>query len=366
MRSLRYVVAALAVAMAAFAIAACGGSEDGGGSGGSDETAPSGPLVLGEWGGIYNEVTQEVLGEPFAADGGTQLEMVDAPGTQVARLQAQQRSGNIEWDAVDSLPADQAFRAYHESLLEPLPDDLKEKFTETLGEGKVSDFGFTWGNAGRVIVCNMDMVETCPKNVEEFFDVESFPGDRTMAGIGPLYELTLASVANGVDPSETATTPVDLDQAFAALEKIKPHVKVFWESGDQQEQVFRNGEVGLGVIHSGRAEALKSEGMNLEINWDGAVYEPGYWAVVKDAPHKDEAFAFLEWIVDHPEQQAEWARQIHYSVPSPEAMESLSKEESALLVDNPANFDVMALPNFDWYVDNSQDVDSRFQDYLTG
>jgi putative spermidine/putrescine transport system substrate-binding protein len=349
-------------------LGACGGDdEEAADSGGeATEATTSGPLVVGAWGGAYNEATQKFYGKPYEEEGGPALRFVDAPGTQLARLQAQNRADQIQWDLLDSIAAGDAFLANAKGFLEPLPADLKSKFEEILGPEKVSDFGYTMGSLGNVIVCNMDKVDTCPKNMEEFYDPEKFPNDRMMPGFGAIYVATTAMIANGTPPSETQTTPIDLDAVFETLERIRPTVKVFWESGDQQEQVIRSGEVDMAIMWSGRAYRLIKEGVNLKVVWDGGALEPGYMAVVKGAPNKEAAFDFLEWIAEHPEQQAEWAQFLEYSVPNPEALEILPKKTAEQLVDYPANFEKIGVPNWDWYVENADELNQRYSDYLRG
>lgn len=343
----------------AMVLVACGGGDDSSGDG-------SGPLVVGGWGGAFNTATQKNFADPFEADGGPAIQFVDAPGTQIARLEAQNRANKVEWDVVDSLQGAESFVAYDKDLLEPLPADLKSKFEKTLGKEKVSDFGYTMANLGNVIVCNMDKMDTCPKDMTEFYDVDQFPQDRMLPGFGPLYLATGATIANGTPAAETATTDIDVDAVFSKLDELRPKVKVFWESGDQQEQVIRSGEVDMGIMWSGRANRLIQDGVNLKMVWAGGVYEPGYMVVPKGAPNKEQAFDFLEWIANHPAEQAEWSQEMDYSVPNPKALEMMPAESAAQLADNPKNLEQMGVPNWDWYVENADELNQRFADFLKG
>ena len=154
----------------------------------------------------------------------------------------------------------------------------------------------------------------------------------------------------------------------AAVEKIRGKVRVFHQSGDQQLQVMRNGEADMGILWSGRAYSLLDEGMNLEIVWNDAVYEPSFWTVVKGAPNEEGAFDFLSWLAKQPKAQAGWAEELNYSVPHPKAFDFLSEQDAKRQADFPANFDVMAIPNWEWYADpdNKSELDNRFQSYLRG
>jgi putative spermidine/putrescine transport system substrate-binding protein len=365
-------VLAAALAAAALTIGACGGSDDQGGSGGSgasaggDPAKSGGTLTIGGWGGAYDKATLTHYGKPFTDAGGASLKFVDAPATQVARVTAMNQASRIDWDLLDSVAGPDAFVLADKGYLEPLPADLKSKLTTELGEGKVTDFGFTMGNLGYVIACNREKVKPCPKTMAEFFDTSRFPQERTIPSGAPLEMLTMAAVAAGTPAAETAKTPIDLDAAFAELDKIKPKVKVLWESGEQQEQVLRSGEVDLGLLWSGRAYRLQSQGQPIDIAWSGGGYEPGYWAVLKGSKNADRAFALMESIAGNVEGQAKWSQEMSYSVPNPKALDAMPAEKAAELADKPENFSQLAVPNFQWYVDNASEVNSRWQDYAKG
>lgn len=368
--TLRRIAAPAAVLLAATALAACGSDDDGGstattastqsgGSGGAD-------LVVGGWGGAYNKATQKHYVEPWAADTGGSVQFVDAPAAQVAQVEAQSRAGNIEWDMIDSIAGPDAFVLADRDLLEPLPEDLRAELETTLGEGKVTDFGFTMGNLSYVVACNRDKVQKCPSNVAEFFDVEQFPGTREAPAGAPLMMLTMAAVANGADPASTASAEPDVDAAFETLDQVKDSIAVYWESGDQSEQVMRSGEADMGLIWSGRAHRLADEGMNLDIAVEGGAYEPGYWTVVKGSENADAAFGLMRSIAENVDGQAAWSTEMEYSVPNPEAIESLPAKQAERLPDHPDVFPLLAVPNFEWYAANADDVNRRWQDFVKG
>lgn len=355
--SRQVLIAGASLALAATTLTGCGGQE---GPGGGTS------LVIGGWGGSIDEATQKAYLTPYKEESGVSVTFDDAPNTQLASLESQSRANNVTWDVLDSVAGDTAFLLEAKGLLEPLPDDLKARLVEALGADKVTDFGFSHSNLGNVIVCNMDEMTTCPNDMVEFFDTVKFPQTRMLSGSGAIMMATAAQVASGVPVDQTATQDIDIDSVISTLEGIKPKVRVFWQSGDQQEQIMRSGEVAMGVMVSGRAYSLAAEGMDLQINWSGGVYEPGYWAVPKNAPHKEEAFELLEWIATHPKAQAQWAAEVHYSVPNPKARDHMSEELLVQFADTPANFEALAVPNLSWYAEHSQELNQAFQDYLRG
>lgn len=379
----RVVLALIVIA----AIAGCGGSpnaerRDAAGDSGAGSQGPSGvssptsasngaaedsgPLVIASWGGHFSQATQEYLVKPFMQETGIEVQIVDAPGKQVANLQAQERAGKFQWDLLDSVTAADAFVLADLGLLAELPPNLKAKLESELQEGAVESFGFTFSNLAYVIACNMDVMESCPDNQADFFDPSKFPQAREMIATFPLLNLTFASMAGGVQPQDTATSPIDLDLAFSKLEEIKPQVKLWWESGDQMEQALRTGEVDMGIVYSGRAFGLIDTGMNLQVNWSGGIYNPGYWAVVAGSQHKDAAFRFLEWVATHPEAQAKWAEATGYSVPHPKAFDYLDEKTKTRLADYPDNYKQLARLNYDWYVEHQEEVNKKWREFLQG
>jgi putative spermidine/putrescine transport system substrate-binding protein len=341
-------------------VVGCG--EDGDGGGSADVTT----LTVAGWGGASNESTREAYLDPFEADEGTAARFADAPGTQLARLEAQNEAGEIEWDTFDGVPGDAAFIMDERGYLEQLPADLRGEFEDVLGPERVTSFGFAHGNIASVIVCNMDRMKACPKDMTEFYDTEKFPQKRMFSGIAPIMATTTAQVASGVPHTETFSTPLDVDAAFEQLDQLKPKIAVFWQAGDQQEQIMRSGAADMGIMWSNRAHRLKTEGMNLKMTWAGSTYEPSYWAVPKGAPNTDEAFDLMSWIATHPEAEAEWAEALGASVPNPDALELLPDKVVEDLADQPANFEQLAVPNFAWYAKHTKELDRRYQDFVRG
>lgn len=351
----RNILAPLGAAACLALVAACGSSPTEGSSsseGGSDK------LVIASWGGRFTETTEEFLAKPFEKETGIDVQIVDVPGTQVTQLKAQKDAGNMQWDVMDSLSAGDAYVLNSEKLLEPLSDAQRDSYTKALGEDKLSDFGFTYANLGYIIVCRED-VKMCPTTVPEYFDTKAFPGTRALPGTspGPMSSI-LAEAAD-------TELPQDVDKLLQPLKDVKKDIKVFYSSGDQQEQLIRQGEVDMSIMYSGRAYSLVDKGTPLTINWAGT-YDPGFTAEVVDAPHPEAAKKFLDWVVEHPDAQAKWAEQMQYSVPSPDALESLPKNVAERLADYPANFDALGKQDFEWYVENKAAIDQGLNQIIQG
>jgi putative spermidine/putrescine transport system substrate-binding protein len=247
-----------------------------------------------------------------------------------------------------------------------MPDDVRERILQELPESAVTDFGIAWSTLGYIIACRTEAVQKCPSNTTEFFDADAFPGARTSIATSPMVNLSLAEVAAGVPVEELATHEIDLDRAFATLEKIKPQLSTFWSSGDQNMQVFNTGEADMGISYSGRAYSADEQGTPMSINWDEGLYNPGFWNVVAGSDNSTEAWEFVEWIATHPEAAANWSEALGYSVPQPKAFDFFSDEFAGKLADFPQNRELLGRMNYEWYVENYEEVNKRWQEFIRG
>jgi putative spermidine/putrescine transport system substrate-binding protein len=346
------VLVALAVCLV---VAACGGSSKG-----------TTTLTIGGWGGVIDEATQKSYLNQFDSENHVKSQFVDAPGVQLARVEAQNSAHQVQWDAVDSLDGGSAFTLYAKGQLDPLPASQKATFEKELGAQKVTAFGFSHGSLGDVIVCNMDKMKSCPTTMAQFYDTKAFPQQRMFGGIEPIEAITIAEVAAGMPISQTATTPVNVKAVIKTLEGLKPQIKVFWQSGEQQQQIMRSGEVPLGIMWSDRAYQLISQGVKLKVVWMDGAYEPSYWAVLKGAHNSATASKLLGFIASHPKGEAKWAEIVHDSVPNPLALTYLPSSIGSQLADNPANLKQLATPNFLWYAQHSNELNTAYENFLRG
>jgi putative spermidine/putrescine transport system substrate-binding protein len=351
----RGVLGAFAALAVCLGVAACGSS------GKSSST-----LTIGGWGAPIDEATQKAYLNQFDSENKLKSQIVDAPGVQLARVEAQNQAKQIQWDAVDSLDGGSAYTLYAKGELNPLPAATKARFEKELGGQKVTPFGFSHGSLGDVIVCNTEKMKSCPSNMAQFYNTKEFPQQRMFGGIEPIEAITTAEVAAGMPITQTATTPVNVKAVIKTLEGLKPHIKVFWQSGEQQQQIMRSGEVPLGIMWSDRAYQLISQGVKLKVVWADGAYEPSYWAVVKGGKNEADASKLLEFIASHPKSEAVWAEIVHDSVPNPLALNYLPGSIGSQLADNPVNLRQLATPNFLWYAHNSNELNTAYENFLRG
>ena len=120
-----------------------------------------------------------------------------------------------------------------------------------------------------VIACNPEVAKRCPANPQEFWDVQKFPGGARCMRRRLEHEHPLRAAGRRRAGEQVFPEP-DVDRAFKKLDQIKPHVNVWWKTGDQSQQILRDKEVAMSIMWDGRAYQLRDQGMKkLEISHDG-------------------------------------------------------------------------------------------------
>ena len=160
--------------------------------------------------------------------------------------------------------------------------------------GKVYCVPKNWGTTGFVL--NSKKIKSSPKSWKDFFDVTMGAGSGHT--IVHDYQLTTIGAAlcalgysfNSIDPKELA-------EAEALLIKSKPHL--FAITSDYQPGM-RSGDGWMSICWNGDATQLHNDLPEMEyvIATDGGEIWTDFYAIPKDAPHLDAAYAFINFMQD--------------------------------------------------------------------
>jgi putative spermidine/putrescine transport system substrate-binding protein len=286
------------LALPAF-LAACGKDDPApaaGGSGGDERKITSKSVVYAFFGGDFGKAQQTIMLDTFADKYGVK---VLTPPTDSARVRLMAERGKSQWDVTDS-DGFVAAEWVNLDLLEKLPswvtrcDLVDEDLRDYLSAAYV--FSFVQG----YVKSSFD--GGGPQNWRDFWDVKKFPGKRTLPKyFSSVYEAAL--MADGVAPD--ALYPVDIDRALAKLDEIRDNV-LFYDSYGQGAQFLAQGSVSIALLPASRVHLVGEHGMPTEIVWNEAIQEYAPQPVIKGAPHKDAAFALVDWMSD-PKHQADLA-----------------------------------------------------------
>jgi putative spermidine/putrescine transport system substrate-binding protein len=106
-------------------------------------------------------------------------------------------------------------------------------------------------------------------------------------------DLEFALLADGVPKDKLY--PIDIERAFKSLDRVRPGIRKFWDTGALSAQMLTDKEVVLGSIWNGRLQAVADKGAPLAIEWNEAMLQTQYWAVLKGAKNADDAQRFIDF-----------------------------------------------------------------------
>jgi len=328
------------------------------------------------WGGSFGRAVNEGVNVPFTEATGIRVIVEDYNGG-LAQIRAQVDVGNIRWDVVDLEIAD-AVRGCDEGLLEPI--DIESLPPGPDGTPAAEDFvpegrtecgiGHLWWST--VYAYNADNIPgERPTTMADFFDLEKFPGRRGMRRV-PQVNLEFALIADGVPLAEVYAmldTPEGLNRAFRKLDTIKDRV-VWWEAGAQPPQMLADGEVVMSTAYNGRIfNAQVLENQPFVIVWDGQLLDVGVIGVVAGTPRMEEALRYLAFATSA-ESQARVGRRISYSpvrrsgVPLVTSHLTAGVAMAPHMPASPENVKRALRYDWEWWVDNQDEMNERFSAWL--
>lgn len=218
----------------------------------------------------------------------------------LAKLQA----GGTGWDVL--VPTNYTFETYGSlDLLEALDLDkipnfdrgrYEERFLEPseypAGSGSLLGIPKNWGTTGYVV--NTDEVTDQMTSWKDFWDLTK----TSYSGKTAIHDYQLTSIGNALKYfgySFNSVDPKELGDAEQLLLEVKPHL--FAITSDYQPPM-RNGDAWLSMAWTGDAAQLNRDLPNIEfvIGSEGGELWSDFFAVVKGAPHREAAYAFLDFM----------------------------------------------------------------------
>jgi mannopine transport system substrate-binding protein len=321
-------------------------------------------VVIATTGGLMRNTLEKLVYRPFAKATGTEIVPFDIEvPDQWARAEGMVRTKRIEFDIVTATGPDLVSRA--DMLMDipcgelahvkefGLPDACQPKGVARTTGGMVLTYNKT-AFGGRV-----------PKSWADFWNVKDFPGPRGLPDTGDRdwWVPAVALLADGVPKDKLF--PLDLDRAYAKLDQIRPHVAVWWKTGNQVQQIMRDGEVVMTMSYSGRSLATIKDGAPFAMAWDGALRDTGYFAILKGAPNPKGALRFIDYFYQVSESHPAFMRAVGYATSSSKGLAGLPADEQTLFATEPANYAGLVDPDFKWIGDNRERLRARWTAWLT-
>ena len=321
----------------------------------------AGKIVVRTIGGSYEEAVVKTIFDPFTK--ATGIEMVKVPAT-LGKLLAMFESGNIELDLVDAGELGMISLS-QKGALEKIdykawkltnPEDIDAAVRR---DDMVADLYFS-----SVLGYNTQAFPTGkhPRSWAEFWDLKKFPGPRMLADIASgAVDLEFALLADGVVKEKLY--PIDVDRAFKALDRVRPGIRKFWDTGALSAQMLTDKEVVLGSIWNGRLQTPADKGASLAIEWNEAMLQVQYWGILKGARATSECQRFIDFACQ-PRIQADFVQAIPYGPPNRAAFQFIAAAQAVRLPSSPEHKAKAFLQDGRWWADNRAKVSERWSQWL--
>jgi putative spermidine/putrescine transport system substrate-binding protein len=312
-------------------------------------------LVLANWGGDAIAAFDEAFGLRFGADTGIAVR-IDGSGPTEGAIKAQITSKKIIWDVIDA-DANLGIAFGKEGVLEPLDYNVIDR--AKIRKGYDYEFGTPGYFFSYVLAYDSAKFgDEAPKSPADFWNVEKFPGKRTMyKWMNGMLEAAL--LADGVKPEELY--PLDIDRALTKIEALKPHIISFWGSGAESQQLLTEGEAAMGYIWNTRAILLGRDTED-KIKWgyDGGFLNSSTWITPKGNPAgRDNAMRFIAFSQDA-KGQVMLFDLLGNGPANPEADALIPDNKKALNCVSPEAAAKQVTLNAEWYADNYSSALEKF------
>ena len=306
-------------------------------------------------GGAYQQSHIDAFLEPFEQEEKVRTESV-VWGAEYARLSEMVRSGVVRWDVVE-VTAAQFSRGQRDNLFEAIEPRLDSSVFEPFpGSPTAHSLGVPNVYWSTVLAYRKRGTAPRPQSWADFWDTSRFPGSRALYD-DPRGNLEFALIADGVELHKLY--PLNIDRAFAKLEEIKPHVRVWWSDGTEPVRLLLNNQVELTSAWSGRIFASEQARAALDYSWSGAAHELDYWIIPRGTRNLELAARFIRF-ASSPVPMARQAEITAYGPANKNALDEVAKEILPHLPTAPENWSKSFVVNAAWWAQNEAAATARW------
>ncbi len=349
----------------------------------ASSTAFAADMTVVSWGGAYQASQKNAYADPYMKEhSDVNIIWDESSNEAVAKLRAMNEAGNVTWDLVDVVASD-AIRLCDEGLaMEYDPDELLAAApdgtpaSEDFGDMIVSScfipqivYSTTFGYRSDVA----DWGGKEPDDICDVFDLEAFPGKRSLEK-RPINNMEWALLCDGVakaDVYDVLGTDEGVAKALAKLDTIKDSV-VWWSAGAETPQLLADKEVVIGSTYNGRLFSLiEEQHQPVKMLWDAQVFDLDGW-IIPTGLSEERLSAVKDFVKFATDTQrlADQAKYISYG-PARLSSAPLVGKHAELGIDmaphmptDPANAKNTFLYNYEFWADNRDDIDAKFQAWL--
>lgn len=313
-------------------------------------------IVLRDPGGPYTAGFSKAFYEPFRAETGIEVVGVVGQHDPIAYIRSMVETRNYVWDG---------------ALLNKMAHDVLKSAGNYIANVDLDPAGIPTQYVTdsfvpvlalqTVLAARTDLADgKVPGSWADLWNVAEFPGRRALRK-APQDTLEQALLADGVAPADLY--PLDLDRAFAALDRLRADVQIWWTSGAQTSQIIKTGEVDFCPTWNARAQAAIDEGAPAKIVWNQGLLGLEGFCVIEGGPKADLVKEFIAFTRD-PQRQAAFTDDLSYGPVHPQAYDYIAPERAKVLPTAPDNIATAVTIDTRYWAREQSAVQERFNAWL--
>lgn len=308
-----------------------------------------GRIVVGTWGGDYQNLQQAHIADAVLKDSGIQVIFDPANDTvRKAKLLAERRLPRGTMD-IACMTRQGSNELFTQGAVEELDETKIPNLSKVLPFIRTK-YSVPHIYTGRVILYNPDQVSPAPTSYADLWDPK-YAGKVGVIDIQ--YQTTIESAAmiSGGGPS-------NYEPGKAKLMELKEQgVKVF-ATNEAMAQALKTGEIVMCIMWNARGYMWQKAGINIEIAIpkEGIALYLSDMCVPKNAPNKEAAYAYLNAMLEEQPQVA-FAENMGYAPTNSEV--TLPPELAARVDYTPEQHEKFVMPDLEYLLG----VDSSLQDF---
>jgi len=322
-------------------------------------------VIVATTGGAYDAALRKFWFEPFTEKTGIKVVSVAATNAEMrAKAAAMVKTGNVTWDLYPDGEI-QASAEAHRLTSEDLTEFCKsfQGRPDLVGDACISGGARLFSTATLMAYDPTAFKDGNPSSWADMWDQTKFPGGRSFPNFDdPWRVMAAALLADGVPRDKLF--PLDVERALNKLDEIRPAISLWWKTGDQSVQGFRNGDYSIGQIWLTRANTLKAEGRQIGWSKQASFLVGDRLTIIKDAPNRANALKLVGYWLDHPEAQAGVCDELLCTPPSRKAIDLMSPAARAALPSDDDIRNYIVIPDAKWINDNAAMMLERWNAWI--
>ncbi len=337
-------------------------------------------LNVASWGGAYQAAQRQAYFLPFQEEFGIRI-VEDSP-IEFAEIGAMVETGNVTWDVVD-LGVRSLYQRNLTGHLEELTPAIHGRYLPYFPSLAITP----WGGGGGILwstglAYNIDSVDELwggqkPQNWANFWDVERFPGKRSM-GERVNENVFLAQMAlcpeyldnSAAKIAIAKLTEEQIDSSFAKLAEIEHTIPWWWTAGSDCPWGLLDREFDMCTAWNARIWNFQQEdgGGVLRYCYEcGHLLQNDLFYIPKGSPNKTLAELFMAWTAK-PEVNMQMAKYIPYGPINTQALplieERFPPDIASVLPTSPEALEKAVMIDEAWLGSNHKALTERMEALL--